>query len=407
MNSRLLALSVFTATALTISQYPAAKPSADKISPVMASPSIQNTKPTAQQAMTRAKIEVVFVLDTTGSMSGMIQAAKEKIWAIASSMANADPAPDIKMGLIAFRDRGDQYVTRTTDLSTDLDSIYAHLMGFQADGGGDAPESVNQALHEAIEGIKWSNDQNSYKVVFLVGDAPAHMDYQDDIPFAKTLAIANIKGILVNTIQCGDAIETRRHWNQIARLGGGDYFNVAQNGGALPTATPYDADIAKLSDKLDNTRIFYGTAEKRQKLAAKVETSDRLYKIATSAALARRAEYNATESGRKNFLADSELVDDVATGRVKLEEIDQALLPDEIRAMTPEKQRAVILAKAKERKELQAQLATLGERRRRYLEAQVTTTPDASSSLDIQLFDTIKKQAQTKGLNYQDSDRRY
>src|SRR5580765_6465297 len=99
------------------------------------------------------EIEVAFVLDTTGSMGGLIQAAKEKIWAIANTLATTKPAPHIKLALVAYRDRGDDYVTRRTDLTDDLDVVYKELMGLQAQGGGDGPESVNQALHEAVTKI--------------------------------------------------------------------------------------------------------------------------------------------------------------------------------------------------------------------------------------------------------------
>jgi len=91
-------------------------------------------------------IEVMFVLDTTGSMSGLIAAAKEKIWSIANTLASADPAPEIKMGLVGYRDRGDAYITTFTDLFDDLDAVYTQLMRFQADGGGDTPESVNRPI---------------------------------------------------------------------------------------------------------------------------------------------------------------------------------------------------------------------------------------------------------------------
>src|SRR5690606_15537948 len=106
-----------------------------------------------------ATIDVVFVLDTTGSMGGMIEAAKEKIWSIASTMASAQPAPVIRMGIIGYRDRGDDYVTKIIPLTADLDSAYASLMDFNAAGGGDGPESVNKALFDAIHAMNWSADQ--------------------------------------------------------------------------------------------------------------------------------------------------------------------------------------------------------------------------------------------------------
>ena len=148
-------------------------------------------------------IDVVFVLDTTGSMSGLIEGAKQKIWSIADQMAGGQPSPRIRIGLVAYRDRGDAYVTQRFDLTSDLDAVYGELMQFRAAGGGDTPESVNEALHEAVHRMSWSSQSGAYRAIFLVGDAPPHMDYGDDVPYAQTLAIARQRGIVVNTVQCG------------------------------------------------------------------------------------------------------------------------------------------------------------------------------------------------------------
>ena len=169
MRSKLLGIALFALTLVTVIYYPSLK--ARNIDP-QAVPVIQRLAPAAHP-----KVDVVFVLDTTGSMSGLIQTAKDKIWSIATTMASAQPTPEIRIGLVAYRDRGDQYITRVVDLSDDLDSVYATLMDFQADGGGDTPESVNQALFDAVHNISWSQDSQAYRVVFLVGDAPPHMDY--------------------------------------------------------------------------------------------------------------------------------------------------------------------------------------------------------------------------------------
>src|SRR5437016_13311503 len=99
---------------------------------------------------TAPKVEVVFCLDTTGSMGGLIDGAKQKIWAICNQIAGGKPTPDLKVGLVAYKDRGDTYVTKVFDLSADLDTIHAELKKFTADGGGDEPESVNQALDDAV-----------------------------------------------------------------------------------------------------------------------------------------------------------------------------------------------------------------------------------------------------------------
>ena len=272
------------------------------------------------------RVEVAFVLDTTGSMGGLIQAAKEKIWSIASNLASAQPAPEIRMGLVAYRDRGDAYVTRVIDLSEDLDSVYAKLMDFQAQGGGDGPESVNQALHEAVHQLSWSQDPQTYRVIFLVGDAPPHMDYPNDVPYPQTLTIAAEKGIAVNTIQCGQNPRTTPAWERIAQLGQGRYFQVEQAGSAVAIATPFDKQLAELSAKLDETRLYYGSDEEKAAQQRKVDASEKLHASASVESRARRAAFNASKSGQANLLGKHELVDDVASGRVDLSSIEPEAL---------------------------------------------------------------------------------
>src|SRR5512143_1592453 len=139
-----------------------------------------STQPAKVAAKTaKPRIEVCFVLDTTGSMGGLIEGAKQKIWSIANQMISAKPTPELRLGLVAYRDRRDKYVTKTFDLTNDIDAIYGHLQGFRAGGGGDEPESVNEALQDAVRKMSWSQDQQVLKIIFLVGDAPPHMDYAD------------------------------------------------------------------------------------------------------------------------------------------------------------------------------------------------------------------------------------
>src|SRR5262249_44515426 len=98
----------------------------------------------------RPQVEGVFCLDTTGSMTSLIARAKANIWAISNQIASGKPTPDLKIGLVAYRDKGDAYVTQVTDLSADLDAVHAKLKTFKAAGGGDTPEHVNQALYDAV-----------------------------------------------------------------------------------------------------------------------------------------------------------------------------------------------------------------------------------------------------------------
>ena len=102
------------------------------------------------QASAKPTVEVAFVLDTTGSMGGLIEGAKRKIWSIATAIVDANPTAEIRMGLVAYRDIGDEYVTKTFNLTTDIQDLYANLLELKARGGGDWPESVNEALDVAV-----------------------------------------------------------------------------------------------------------------------------------------------------------------------------------------------------------------------------------------------------------------
>jgi len=404
MKTKITTLVIFAATAATVSLFPyfqnavaITPPDQIIVDPVDLS-ALVNEKP---------KIEVVFVLDTTGSMGGLIHAAKEKIWSIASTMASAQSAPEIKMGLVAYRDRGDNYITKTIDLSTDLDSMYATLMDFKAQGGGDGPESVNQALDDAVNRMSWSQDDNTYKVVFLVGDAPAHMDYQDDIKYPETLKLALGKGIKINAIQCGRDTNTTSNWQQIASLGQGAYFQVEQAGSAIAIATPFDRELAKLSATLDDTRLYFGNKEEKERQQNKVAASRKLHLESSEESLARRATFNTSKSGDRNFLGENELIDAISSGRVELSAIDKDNLPAAMQSMAPEEQKNLIEAKAKQRTELRQDIQQLAEKRDNYLKKEVAKAGGEKESLDNKIYSAIRKQSEEKGLIYSDESARY
>ena len=347
-------------------------------------------------------VDVVFVLDTTGSMSGLIDTAKEKIWSIATTMASAQPTPEIRIGLVGYRDRGDDYVTKTIDLSADLDSVYASLMDFQAGGGGDMPESVNAGLSAALNDMSWSERDQAYQVIFLVGDAPPHTDYHDEAQYPQILAEARQRGIVVNAIQCGGVPATLTAWSDIAERGNGSFFQVEQSGGAVAYSTPYDAELASLSARLDETRIYYGSEEERDEMAAKQSATEKLSALASDEAKARRAVFNASEAGRYNRLGKKELVASVAAGDVTLSEIPEAELPAAVQAVKPAARAAYLKDIAEEREQVQERLRELAASRDDFIKQKIDEDGGADDSLDKKLYETIARQAAAEGLEYSD-----
>jgi len=294
-------------------------------------------------------------------------------------------------------------VTKVVDLSTDLDGVYAKLMDFSAAGGGDGPESVNQGLYDAVHAVSWSQNPKAYKAVFLVGDAPPHMDYPDDVKYADTLKTAQQRGIVVNTIQCGDETATSGEWRQIAQLGQGQYVQVGQAGGAVAVATPYDKKLAELSAKMDATRLYYGDAREKAKTQAKQDAAAKLNALSSVESRARRATFNASDSGAANRLGDKELVEEVSQGRVDLSKIDRDQLPAPMQAMPPAARQALVEEKAQERAELKQQIDELASQRAAHIKAEMDQRGGAKDSLDQKLFGAVREQAGKKGLRYESS----
>jgi hypothetical protein len=341
-----------------------------------------------------ARIEVAFVLDTTGSMSGLIDGAKQKIWAIANQMAGAQGSPDIRLGLIGYRDRGDAYVTQVHDLSDDIDALYANLQTFQAEGGGDGPESVNQALHEAITRLGWSAAPGAYRVIFLVGDAPPHVDYPQDVSYTDSVQLARSRGIVVNTIQCGGDPETTRVWREIAQLNQGQYAAIAQDGGMLAMNAPQDAELAELNRKLVDTAIGYGAREDRDELERKLESA----RGAAPESAAARLSYLSKKGGALNS-GRRDLVDAVDNGEVALESLPTTALPEPMQAMSPPEREKLVADKVEERKKLKQRIGELAKERDAYV-ASETAKPGKADSFDAQVFGAIKTQAAEKGIAY-------
>ena len=390
MKTKLLGIALFGLTLGSVVYYPQ-----------LMAKNIQIDPPIQHHVTAKPKIDVVFVLDTTGSMSGLIQTAKEKIWSIATTMASAQQAPEIRIGLVAYRDRGDSYVTKVVDLSADLDSVYATLMDFEAAGGNDTPESVNKALYDAVHNMSWSQSDQAYQAIFLVGDAPPHMDY-NEVRYPEIIASALDKGIVVNTIQCGDMPITVEPWSQIASLSHGEFFQVEQAGGAVAFNTPFDEKIAELSAQLDDTRLYYGTDKEKEKMQGKVAATEKMHAGLSFASRARRAEFNSTVGGRANLLGDNELIAAVADGTVDLDELEEDALPEALKTMAPAAQEAFVAELSEKREDLQRQIRALSTDRGGYIAKKVDEAGGMKSSLDQKLYDAVKDQAGEAGLEYED-----
>jgi hypothetical protein len=224
-------------------------------------------EPDMPEEITPLKIDVLFLIDSTGSMSDEIHVVKVKIEEIISQVQNGTPKPDVRYSIVTYRDRGDTYITKTFDFTEDLVEIKTFLYDIYAQGGGDGPESVNEGLHVAINDCSWGGDDH-VKMIFLIGDAPPHMDYEDDFDYRDEIKIAKQKKIKIHTIGCSGITSYTNGvsiFKEIAKKTGGIYQELiySSSGGGYSKGGGYSGGYSRSRyyyPVLEDTAIIYRTA---------------------------------------------------------------------------------------------------------------------------------------------------
>lgn len=325
-------------------------------------------------------VDIVFAVDTTGSMGGLLDGAKRTVWSIANQVRDLEKNADLRIGLVAYRDVGDDYVTKDFALTDDLDAVFAELSSYQASGGGDVPEDVDAALYDAVHHMKWRS--GAKKMIFLVGDAaPAS---RGEVPlFDVTSKVAAGQQIKINTIRCGQDSDTARAWQQIASLGSGNFSTIQQDGGVQQLATPYDDKMAQLAGEIDSTTVVYGDGDSRRRWEGKMAVTA----AAAAPAKADRGAYYAKKGGVAAAPAE-DVVGGVATGAISLDTIDREKLPEEMQTKSKAELEADLKARATKREAAQKEISELAKKRDEY----IRTNAKDSNGFDSVVKKTLEEQ---------------
>lgn len=366
--------------------------------PILAAETTPTTNQTSMQKTSNRDIEVVFVLDTTGSMGGLLEGAKNKIWHIANEIQNSQDNVNLKVGLVAYRDRGDNYVTKHFPITSDIHSIYADLIEFQAGGGGDSPEAVNQALNEAIKQQPWNDSHQTLRLVFLVGDAPPQMNYQDDVKYMQTVKLAKQKDIIINTILAGNDQKTKKIWQEIAQNANGAFSQIEQDGNVTIVKTPYDEQIQQLNIELNTTVILYGNK------AVKKQANKVMDSIAAAApeASSDMAEYNFSGPIKSRvFTGKGDLLQELELNNETLGALSNDKLPENMQKMTETERQKYVKDMRQKRSEIQVKIDELIKKRVVYKADEIKKLSDEDkNSFDENMVTIIREQAAEKGIKY-------
>jgi hypothetical protein len=177
-----------------------------------------------EQVQTAVQLDLLFLLDATGSMGDEIDALKSTILEISAQIDALEQRPDVRYGLVTYRDRGDVYVTRVHGFTQDVIDFQRTLSAVTASGGDDYPESLNEALHDALHGVEW-RESKTVRLIFLVADAPPHLDYSQDYDYAEEMIIAAGRGAKIFPIASSGLDDQGEYiYRQIAQFTGGKFI---------------------------------------------------------------------------------------------------------------------------------------------------------------------------------------
>ncbi len=337
----------------------------------------------------KAKVEVVFVIDTTGSMGEWIGMCKLKFWALCYSFLNTRPTPDLKIGLVDYRDKGDLWITKVYDLRDDLDAVFADLQTFRADGGGDTPESVNQALYDAVHKVKWSTDRNTMRLIYLIGDAPPHMDYPDDVKYQVTCKEAQKRGIVINAIQCGTDNDCEKYWKDIANLAAGAYIKLPISNNVRALSAPQDRRLLEIHSELVRGILTWGPSGKREADLKKGRDLGGLGDAAASDRLGILLKDNRTASW--------DLFDSMRAGKTRLESLKAEELPPDMQKLTVKERREHVEKLVARRAVLMREALDLDKRRSAHLAGVLSRGGDA---FDGPMLEMLRRQGKKYRLKY-------
>jgi len=344
---------------------------------------------------TRRDVDLVIALDVSGSMEGLIDSAKQRLWDVTNELAQARPTPNLRVAILSYGNPsyGEQtgFVHLDLPFTSDLDAVSATLFAFRTDGGD---EYVARAIQTSLDRLQWSQDNDALKIVFVAGNESAEQDPR--ITIASATGAAARRGVVVNAIYCGSDGDTdSRAWQKLATNTNGMYASIDQNAAAVANvATPFDEPLAALNEKLNETYVALGSEGEAAR--ENLVQQDRNAAAMSPAAAASRT----VTKGGALYRSEWDLVEAVQSGKA-VADIPVEELPAELQALPLAEREAYVREKTEQRADLQRQIGELAGERSRYIAEQKRDAPAVEQGLDAAILDGIRDVAATKGFTFE------
>lgn len=351
------------------------------------------------------KVQIALLLDTSNSMDGLIDQTKTQLWKVVNSFIDAKRdgvTPFVEVALYEYGNNSlavtDQYLRQVAPFTRDLDALSGHLFSLKTNGG---QEYCGAVITRALGDLSWDDDPKTYKAVFIAGNEPFT---QGQVEPMQACRDALAKGIVVNTIHCGP----RQHgisgsWHDGAAHGGGEFMTIDQDRAVRHVPTPQDKKISELGIELNKTYLGYGKGWAAN-AASQIVADEGAIENARAGAAVQRALSKASGNYHN---ASWDLVDATRDGKVELDNLDTADLPEELQGLTVEALKARIDQAAKTRAALQKEIGELNRARTAFLveESRKQTDADDVKTLDEVMVETTRAQAGKLGYQFDTTQR--
>ena len=348
---------------------------------------------TSEKVKSGPRIQAAILLDVSNSMDGLIQQAKTQLWTMVNTMGKAKcngETPQIEIALYEYgRDNNDVrkgYIKQITPFTSDLDDLSQKLFQLTTNGG---QEYCGHVIHTSLNELKWDTTSSNYKVIFISGNE----DFlQGNISYTLACTEAKKKGVIVNTIYCGDRLQgIKEHWNLLGECGNGSFTNINSNEKPEDIPTPYDSTLITLNNKLNGTYIYYGVDGRGKKeLQGSMDVANT--SINTYAGVNRvvsKSSINYRNSGW-------DLVDAKGDDKKVLDKVDLKTLPDSLQKKSKAELEVIINQKAAERAAIQKEMQDVNKKREAFIANEKINKTKAgknSQTLESEVEKIIRDQA--------------
>ncbi|MDB6006427.1 MAG: hypothetical protein JWR15_3414 [Prosthecobacter sp.] len=367
---------------------------AKEISPPAAVAEVAKVETVAETPL----VQIAVLLDTSSSMSGLIEQAKTQLWKLVNEFISAKQdgkTPAVQVALYEYGKSSlnakENWIRQIQPLTRDLDKVSEELFALTTNGGD---EYCGAVIERATKELAWDANPKVYKAIFIAGNEPFT---QGPIDSKKSCKEAITKGIIVNTIHCGgEAQGIAEHWNQGALLADGKYLVIDQNQAIVHIEAPQDQEIVKLNEQLNGTYINYGSAAPAAKARQLAQDGNAASKAESGAQVQRVI----SKASANYFNTAWDLVDACKQKDFDITKIKEADLPEEMKKMSLEERKAYLEKKTAEREEIQKKVLALNKEREAYVATKRKESSKADT-LDTAMSKALRAQAEKKGIAWE------